>query len=74
MSVEALKEICLKAKNEKAAFQEVRKHKTTQELSTWFSNNYAYDDTKVDPKYKRYMHSPEQAFSNLYFDVINELI
>ena len=73
-SLEELKEIILKTKNEKTAFDEIRGVQVTEELNVWFAEHYAYDDSKTDPKYKRYKRPQEEAFSNLYFDVINELV
>jgi len=73
-SLEELKEIILKAKDEKTAFDEIHGVLVSVELNAWFAEHYAYDDNKTDPKYKRYKRPQEEAFSNLYFDVINELV
>lgn len=73
-SLSDLKEIILEAKDEKTTFDAIRGVKVPSELTKWFTDNYAYDDSKTDPKYTRYKRPAEEAFSNLYFDVINDLI
>jgi hypothetical protein len=60
--------VTLKSKNEESAYKAILKIKTVPpEIAEWFSKHYRFGkDGKILIQ--------EEAFSNFYFDVINELM